>query len=107
MHTSIISGFLFLFITVFLGPALLIAGHQILSGQKVRLPSVMKPLGKALFTLLALLVETATVVANMVAEKLPHKYVHLRPIVRPAVKFGIILTIMWMFVDFLFSFTDR
>ncbi len=107
MLTSIISGFFFLIIAVYLGPALLIAGHQMLMGQKVRLPSVVKPLNKMLVALFSMLVETAAVVANMVAEKLPPKYQHLRPIVRPVVKFAIVVTVIWIAVAFLLSFADR
>lgn len=107
MYTSIISGLFFLLFTVFLGPAILIAGHQLLNGQKVRLPSVVKPLSKALSALAILLLETAGVVANMVAQRLPPKYAHLRPIARPVVKLVILFTIIWMAVTSLLSFADR
>lgn len=106
MHTSIISGFFFLVFAVCLGPALLIAGHQMLMGQKVRLPSVVKPLSKMLLALASLLFATAGVVANMVAEKLPPKYAHLQPIVRPVVKFAIAVTFVWIAVTSLLSFAD-
>lgn len=107
MFQSAISGFLFLLIAVFLGPALIVAGFQMLNGQKIRLPSVMKPLAKTVFALAALLVETANVVANMVAEIWPTKYACLRPIVKPAVKFVIFAAIAWMVVNFLFVLADR
>ncbi len=107
MYTSIISGLFFLFFTAFLGPAILIAGHQLLNGQKVRLPSVVKPLSKALSAIAILLIETAGVVANVVAQRLPPKYAHLRPIVRPAVKLVILVMILLMTITFLLSFADR
>ncbi len=106
MLTSIISGFFFLVFAVFLGPALLIAGHQMLIGQKVRLPSVVKPLTKMLLALASLLFATAGVVANMVAEKLPPKYAHWQPIARPVVKFAIAVMIVWIAVTSLLSFAD-
>lgn len=107
MLTSIISGFFFLLFAVCLGPAMLIAGYQMLMGQKVRLPSVVKPLSKMLVALTSSLFATAGVVANMVAERLPPKYAHLQPIARPVVKFVIAVTIVWLAVTSLLSFADR
>lgn len=107
MLQSIVSGFFFLLIGLFCGPALIIAGFQLLRGQKVRLPSVIKPLGRTVLALAALLVATAEVVANLVAEKWPTKYACLRPIVRPAVKFGIFAATVWMVVNFLLVLADR
>lgn len=107
MLQSAISGLFFLLIALFLGPALVIAGFQMLSGQKVRLPSVIKPLVRVVFALAALLVETAGVVANMVAEQCPTKYAHLQPIVKPVVKFAILAAIAWMMVTFLLVLADR
>lgn len=107
MFQSIISGFFFLLIGLFCGPALIIAGFQLLSGQKMRLSSVIKPLGKTVSALAAVLVETAEVVANLVAENWPTKYACLRPIVKPAVKFGIFAAIVWMVVNFLLVLAER
>ncbi len=107
MLTSAISGFVLFVIAVCVGPALLIAGWQTLNGERVRLPSVVKPLMQSLSMLAVMLLETAEVVANMVAEKCPPKHAHWRPAIRPAVKLAIIGTIVWLLGQFLLSRADR
>ncbi len=107
MFQSIISGFLFLCISIFVGPALLIAGFQIMQGQKVRLPSMAKPLAKTLFALAEMVVETSGVVANMVAERLPPRYAYLLPAARLLVKLAIVAILLCMVVSVLLSFARR
>lgn len=107
MFQSTISGTFFLLIALFLGPALIIAGFQMLAGQKVRLPSVIKPLGKTVLALADLLVETADVVAKMVAERCPTKYAYLQPIVKQAVKLAILAAAVWTAFAFLCVLADR
>ena len=67
----------------------------------------MKPLGKTVFALAQLLVETVNVVANMVAERCPARYKQWQPIIKPAVAFVLIGTVAWMVLKFLLSLVDR
>lgn len=107
MFQTEISGIVFFLIAIFFGPALLMAGFQTMCGQKVRFPSLVKPLMK-LFTALAQMVfEMAGVVASVVADKLPPKYAHLKPFARPVVQIAIICLIVWFVLAFFRSMAGR
>lgn len=107
MFQSTVSGIIFVLIAVFLGPALIAAAFQLMSGQKVRLPSLVKPVGKALGTLAAMLWETSGVVANMVADGMPDKYAHLRPFAGPVTRMAIVCLVVWMLGTFLIAMEGR
>lgn len=107
MFQSAVSGIVFFLIAVFLGPALLMAAFQIMSGQKVRLPSLVKPLGHIVFSIGALAWETGEVVALMVADCLPEKYARFKPLAGPSVKFAIVCALVWIASNLLFTLADR
>ena len=101
MFESTISGIVFFLIAVFFGPALIMAGFQMMGGQKVHLASLLKPFIKVICMLGEMVWETAEVVANMVAENLPKKYAPCKPLVAAAVKLAIVGILVWIVVTFL------
>lgn len=107
MFQSEIAGIVFFLVAVFFAPALLMAGFQTMAGQKVRFPSLVKPLCKAFAVFASLVLELAGVVASAVAELLPKKYERLQPFVRPVVKVGIICTIVWFLLAFVRSMAGK
>ena len=107
MFQTAVSAIVFFLMAVFLGPALLVAAFQLMRGQKVRLPSLVKPLTNVVFTLGALVWETSEVVACMVAERLPEKYARFKPLAGLAVKVAIVCTLIWIAVTLLWTLADR
>lgn len=107
MFLSELSGVLIFLITVFFGPALILAGFQTMSGQKFRIPSIVKPLAKTFIGFVEILSEVADLVASVVAEKLPDRHAHLQPLVRLAVRGAIIGAVTWFFLNFLRSLSQR
>lgn len=107
MFQTEISGLVFFFIAIFFGPALIIAGFQTMTGQKVRFASLVKPLMKVFITFAQMLFEMADVVASVVADKLPPKYAHLKPFARPIVQIAIICLIVWFVLAFFRSMAGR
>lgn len=105
--TPAISGFIFLLIIIFLAPTLLVGGFAKMSGAKVRLPSVAKPVFKVMLDIAGGLTSVAGMVAQVVAEQLPEKYAHLRPIAALSVKYAIIGIIVLFFLRFLLQLAAR
>lgn len=103
MFLSEFTGILIFLVTVFFGPALILAGFQKMSGQKVRIPPILKPLAKTFIGFVEILSEVAELVASVVAEKLPGRHAHLQPVVRLAVRGAIIGAAAWFFLNFLRS----
>jgi hypothetical protein len=107
MFQTEISGIVFFLIAIFFGPALLMAGFQTMTGQKVRFASLVKPLMKLFITFAQMVFEMAGVVASVVADKLPPKYAHLKPFACPVVQIAIICLIVWFFLAFFRSMAGR
>lgn len=109
--TQAISGFVFFLIIIFLVPTLLINGFAKMSGAKVRLPAVMKPVLKGIidFTgvLLAIADMVAQVVAELVAKWLPPKYAHCRQFFALCIKLLIIGISAMFFLRFLCVLAER
>lgn len=107
MFQGEISGLLLLLIAVFLGPALIMAGFQTMAGQRVRLPSPVKPLCKAIFAFAEIVLELAGVVASVVAESLPEKYQHMATLIRLLVRFAIVFAAILVSMNFLPSLAGK
>lgn len=105
--TQAISGFIFLLIIIFLAPTLLVGGFAKMSGAKVRLPSVLKPVLKVMMDIAAGLAAVAEMVAQVVAERLPEKYEHLKPLATLFIKYAIIGIIALLFLRFFCSLAER
>ncbi len=101
MIETIVSHFVFLVIALLVGPFLLIAGFQILQGQRLRLPAVGKPVLKICLQIGKTLVEIADLVANLVASKLPAQYVHMAVPVQAATKCLCVVLQFWLLIKFL------
>lgn len=107
MFTSAISGFILFLISICVGPFILIAAFQTMSGQRVRLPSLIKPILQTLALLGGMLMETAGMVAHIVAEQLPARYAHLKPVAKPFLKYGIVCLCVLLAVHCLCAQADR
>jgi len=105
--TQVFSGFIVLLTIVFLGPALIFAAFAKMSGEKVRMPSLAKPVLKVLLDLACGLAALVQMVAQVVAEQLPPKHEHLKPIVALSLKFAIIGVVILLFWCFLAQMAER
>jgi hypothetical protein len=107
MFQSEIAGIMFFFIAVFFGPALIMAGFQTMSGQRIRLNSPLRPVCKIVCNLAQISFELSGVVASAVAESLPDKYRHLEPFLRPLVRGAIICSALLLAANFLRSMAHK
>ncbi|MBC7997193.1 MAG: hypothetical protein IAF58_04590 [Leptolyngbya sp.] len=101
MIETIVSHFVFLLISLLVGPFLLIAGFQILQGQRLKLPAVGKPVMKFCLQIGKTLIEIADLIAKLVASRLPAQYVHLSLPVQATIKCLCVVLQFWLLIKFL------
>lgn len=101
MIETIVSHFVFLLVSLLVGPFLLLAGFQILQGQRLKLPGVGKPVFKIVLQLCKTMVEIADLVANLVASKLPAQYAHKRNLIQTAIQCLVVVIEFWLLFKFL------
>lgn len=104
INAETVSGAIFLLVSVVIGPMLILSGFQLMAGQKVKLPSVVKPLQRLLALALTGLAEVAEMVADTVARKIPDKNSKFRPFARQAVKYTLIVGAVALILRALLNF---
>jgi len=101
MLETLFSHFVFLLCCLFAGPFIIIAGFQILQGQRVKLPSVGKVVLKTGEQIATVLFDIAEMVAQLVASRLPPKYAHFAVPTALGLKCLCLIFEFWLILKFL------